>query len=92
MGRYSTPERSTPDQYRWIVDKLDIPDASVMESDNGEWLWLRVSRSGHSFSHRLPKSPAHYHIDSAKQTFDAWWQDERSPEDLLAETLDKGKQ
>ena len=86
---YDKPERSTPLEYKWIIDKLDIPDASVMDSDNGEYLWVRVTRSGHSFSHRLQKNPEPQHIETAKRFFTAWWQDERSPEDMLAETLDK---
>ncbi len=88
---YDKPERTTAPEHAHIVDKLDIEGASVMPSDNGGWLWLRVSRSGHSWSHRLPLEPEHHHIAEARRQFDAWWIEERSPEDLLADTISKGK-
>lgn len=69
---YDKPERSTRPEHQRIVDSLAIDGATVMMSDNAGFLWLRVSRSGQSWSHRMPLEPQAFHIDEAKRQFSEW--------------------
>jgi hypothetical protein len=77
---YTRPERSTLPEHTWIVGAIGINGATVMPSDNGGWLWLRVSRHGHSWSHRLPVVVAEHHIAAAKREYAAWLEAEEISE------------